>query len=136
MLLILKSVFDFFGFLFRFWNGLKKQGKMETKIATKPKLVESPKGWYIYFSVRDHRTGKMHPKKIERGFKACKTKSEKYALANKLIEEYTLKLKQGWVPWHDPESIYEDEINYQFENQKYTPHFQFCLLICKLSFLK
>ena len=120
MLLILKSVFDFFGFLFRFWNGLKKQGKMETKIATKPKLVESPKGWYIYFSVRDHRTGKMHPKKIERGFKGCKTKSEKYALANKLIEEYTLKLKQGWVPWHDPESIYEDEINYQFENQKYS----------------
>ena len=31
MLLILKSVFDFFGFLFRFWNGLKKQGKVAYK---------------------------------------------------------------------------------------------------------
>ena len=51
---------------------------METKIATKPKLVESPKGWYVYFSVRDHRTGKMRPKKIERGFKECKNKSEKF----------------------------------------------------------
>ena len=47
---------------------------METKIATKPKLVESPKGWYIYFSVRDHRTGKMRPKKIERGFKGSREK--------------------------------------------------------------
>lgn len=93
---------------------------MEIKIARKPKLVESTKGWYIYFSVRDHRTGKMQPKKISRGFKSCKTKQERYALAKKLITELTEKLKQGWVPWHDPESIYEDEINYQIENQKYS----------------
>lgn len=93
---------------------------MEMKIATKPRLVESTKGWYIYYSVRDHRTGKMCYKKIERGFKSCKTKQDKYALAEKIITEITEKLKHGWVPWHDPASIYEDEINYQIENNRYS----------------
>ncbi len=31
MLFLFKSVFGFFGAFFRFWNGLKKQGKVECK---------------------------------------------------------------------------------------------------------
>ena len=92
---------------------------MREEVAKKPRLVNSTT-WYIYFSVRDERTGKMVPKKIEKGFKACKTVEEKYAHAKKLIKEYENKLKQGWVPWRSEESIYEDEINYQIENQRYS----------------
>ncbi len=93
---------------------------METKIATKPYLVESPKGWYIYLSVRDPRTGKMYPKKIEKGFAACLNAAEKRIHAQKLIKEYTQKIKNGWVPWRDEASIYEDEVNYHRENITYS----------------
>lgn len=93
---------------------------MNEKIATKPHLVESSNGWYIYLSVRDPRTGKFVPKKIEKGFAACTTIKEKRLHADKLIKEYTNKLKKGWVPWRDEESIYEDEINYHKENISYS----------------
>ena len=93
---------------------------MDEKIATKPKLIKTQNKWYIYFSVRDPRTGKLVPKRIEKGFRACKTISEKYTHAKKLINEYTQKLENGWVPWRDPDSIYEDEINYRHENVKYS----------------
>lgn len=93
---------------------------MDEKIATKPKLIKTQNKWYIYFSVRDPRTGKLVPKRIEKGFRACKTINEKYTHAKKLINEYTQKLENGWVPWRDPDSIYEDEINYRHENVKYS----------------
>lgn len=93
---------------------------MNEKIATKPHLVESKNGWYIYLSVRDPRTGKFVPKKIEKGFIVCKTIKEKRLLADKLIKEYTKKLKNGWVPWRDEASIYEDEINYHKDNISYS----------------
>lgn len=94
---------------------------MEIRIATKPYLVESEKsGWYVYVSVRDYRTGKLRNKKIRRGFKQLQTVEEKRKWGNVLIQEYTKKIKKGWVPWEDKASIYEDEINYQNENLRYS----------------
>ena len=62
----------------------------------------------------------MRPCKIEKGFKACANDGERNALGVKLVNEYTKKLRKGWVPWRDPDSIYEDEINYHDENKKYS----------------
>ncbi|KIO45481.1 MULTISPECIES: tyrosine-type recombinase/integrase [Sanguibacteroides] len=93
---------------------------MEKKIATKPQLRKTPKGrWYIYYSVRNPETGKLVPQKIEKGFSEG-TIMQKKKHADKLIREITRKLKAGWLPWKDPESVYEDEINYQHENQSYS----------------
>ncbi|MDR2130564.1 MAG: site-specific integrase [Odoribacteraceae bacterium] len=62
----------------------------------------------------------MRPYKIEKGFGACNDDHERSLFGQKLVSEYTKKLKKGWVPWHDPESIYEDEINYHDENKRYS----------------
>ncbi|MDR1273878.1 MAG: site-specific integrase, partial [Odoribacteraceae bacterium] len=61
----------------------------------------------------------MRPCKIEHGFIQCKNDRERRANGEKLIAEYTAKLRNGWVPWRDPAAIYEDEINYESENRAY-----------------
>lgn len=94
---------------------------MKEVIATKPKLVESngKNGWYVYFSVRNPLTGKMCPVKIEKGFKKCLSLEEKREWGKKLIKEYTKKLKSGWAPWNQDDKIYEDEILYKNEADRF-----------------
>lgn len=86
---------------------------MNEKIASKPRVVESDKVWYLYFQIKNPATGKMFTKKIEKGFKKCKSIEEKREWGKKLVSEYTKKLKKGWTPWSDNESIYENQIQYK-----------------------
>ena len=86
----------------------------ENAIATKPRVIEVKNGnWYLYFSVRNPLTGKLHPVKIEKGFKKCVSIEEKREHGRFLIREYTTKLKKGWTPWNKDEIIYEDQIQYK-----------------------
>lgn len=86
----------------------------ENAIATKPRVIEVKNGnWYLYFSVRNPLTGKLHPVKIEKGFKKCVSIEEKREHGRFLIREYTTKLKKGWTPWNKNEIIYEDQIQYK-----------------------
>ena len=83
-------------------------------IAKRPYVVESKNGkWYLYFSVRDPRTGKLCPVKIEKGFRKCVSIEEKREHGRILIKEFTEKLKKGWTPWDKDEFIYEDQIQYK-----------------------
>lgn len=94
---------------------------MRKKIATKPKIVESSSGrWYVYFQIRDPRTGKMRPYKSEKGFKSLKTREAKIKHGERLSKELLKKLQTGWMPWRDPDSIYEDQINYKKETDSYS----------------
>lgn len=85
-------------------------------IATIPKLCEG-KEWYVYFSVRNPRTGRMERQKIRRGFNELKTYAQKREHGQKLINQYSELLKNGWTPWSDSDKIYEDQIQYKNESE-------------------
>lgn len=94
-------------------KGREKSTLMKTKIATVPRLVETTGDWYVYFSVLHPLTGKMVPQKIYKGFKNCQTRREKIAWGDKLVREYTEKLKRGWNPIDaDDTVIYNDSLEY------------------------
>jgi len=107
-------------------KGREKSTLMKTKIATVPRMVETSTDWYVYFSVKHPLTGKMVPQKIYRGFKDCQTRREKLAWGEKLVREYTEKLKRGWNPVdNDDKVIYTDSLEYseiarRFETQRKT----------------
>jgi hypothetical protein len=51
--------------------------------------------------------------RIYDGFTECFTKKDKLAHANKLLKEYSDKLKSGWNPFTDDvKAIYEDSLTY------------------------
>lgn len=87
-------------------------------IATTPKLCEG-KEWYIFFSVRNPKNNRMERQKIRRGFKEAITYEQKREHGQKLIDEYTKLLKNGWTPWTDPNLIYEDQVQYKNESDRF-----------------
>lgn len=76
------------------------------------------KQWFVEYQVRNHKTDVMHRFRIYEGFDTimCKTKREtiekRQAHAQKIIDEFTYKLKNGWTPFIEEDIIYEDEIDY------------------------
>ncbi len=113
---------------------------MKDVVATKPRVIESngKNGWYVYFSVKDPLTGKMCPVKIERGFRKCTTDEERKAWGKKLVREYTKKLKAGWTPWHQDDKIYDDEIVYKNEGERFGVRRKgrACVRLCASEFLQ
>lgn len=92
----------------------------ENITATKPRVVISENGkYYLYFSVRNPKTGKLYPVKIEKGFKRQDTTDAKNKFGAQLVREYTAKLKNGWTPWGNEEYIFEDQIIYKTEASTY-----------------
>ena len=92
----------------------------ENIIATRPKLIKSSSGrWYVYFSVRNPKTGKLSPIRIEKGFKILSNNKEKEKHGQKLVEEYIAKLRKGWTPWNNEEYIFLDQICYAKETESY-----------------
>lgn len=92
--------------------------KHKQVIATIPELHKGQE-WYVSFSVRNPKTGLLVPKKIRKGFKQLPTHEQKIEHAQKLIDEYTNLLKNGWTPWSDPKAIYEDQIQYKNEAESF-----------------
>lgn len=92
----------------------------ENIIATKPRIVVSNSGkWYLYFSIRNPKSGKLEPFKIEKGFKLISDDKGKKEYGEKLKNEYTEKLQRGWTPWRNEECIYEDQIQYKNEADRF-----------------
>lgn len=87
-------------------------------VATMPKLCEGTE-WYVHFSVRNPKTGRMVRQKIYEGFKPLKTNAQKRAHGQKLIAKYTKLLSNGWTPWTDPDMIYEDQVQYKNESESF-----------------
>lgn len=71
------------------------------------------KKWFVFFSYRDPRNGKMKRFKIYTGLHKFKTIPERTAAANKLCQQYRERLANGFNPFTDDEkSIYEDQLQY------------------------
>ena len=91
---------------------------MKNKIAILPKLYDAngniKKQWFIYFSYRNPADNKMTRFKVFEGLGTAYTKKEKYAVAQKVIADYTQRLKSGWNPFEEDRkgAIYEDNLRY------------------------
>lgn len=66
----------------------------------------------VYYKVRNPKTDSMETHRIHRGFAQCQNNIAKTKLAEKIIENYTTKLKGGWRPWADDSIIYSDQTMY------------------------
>lgn len=90
--------------------------KQRTKVAILPKLHDFDgdisKQWFVYYSYRNQKTGKMVRFKTSEGI--CNVdKATRYRRATKLINDLTNQLKNGWNPFVDDEEIiYEDQLQY------------------------
>jgi len=88
------------------------------KIATVPKLnnrnSDLTKKWYVHYRFWNERIQKFETIRVYSGFAEKKTKVSKTNHANKLIEDLTFKLKNGYDPLAEKESeiIFYDEIEY------------------------
>lgn len=69
--------------------------------------------WYVEYSVRNPHTDLMVRFRVFEGFSNCKDDQEKCVYADKLVKEYTDKLRNGWTPFVGESVIYEDEIMYK-----------------------
>ncbi len=87
---------------------------MRKKLATIPVVKVCRGTWFLYFSVRDHKTGKMKPYKIYRGFTEKIDNNERERYGEELKQLYLEKLKAGWSPLDDEDNvIYSDQLQYQ-----------------------
>lgn len=71
------------------------------------------KKWFIYFSVRNPKTGKMQRFKKYESLHKVKTKQERYRVAEERKEFYAARLKAGWTPFDSDDTvIYQDQLEY------------------------
>lgn len=95
---------------------------MEKKLIIMPKLNNCSgnlkKQWFVYFSVRNPKTGKMQRFRSYDGFTGL-SELEKLEHGRKLIEEYSIKLRSGWTPFKDNLIIYEDHVDYKTQAEIY-----------------
>ena len=98
------------------------------KLIILPKLHgyngDMSKRWFIFFSYRNPRTCRMQRFRIYTGFSLINNKSDRYTHADKLIKDYSERLRNGWNPFEeDAEVIYTDQLQYSnlakiYGNQK------------------
>lgn len=75
--------------------------------------------WYVHYSVRDPKSGKMERFKDVSGLYKAKTKNERYTISEKIIKELTEKLKRGWTPFNDSSVVYPDNLQFQTAIKQY-----------------
>lgn len=77
------------------------------------------KKWFVYYSVRDPKSGKMERFKEFSGIHMNMSADERYQAAQLLIVELNTKLKEGWTPLLDSSVIYEDSLQYRAVTKTY-----------------
>jgi integrase len=90
---------------------------MRQKLVILPKLNhcggDPAKQWFVYYSCRNPKSGKMVRFRVYDGFTDLSPK-EKYQHAKQLIDLYSERLKAGWSPFTDTsEALYTDHIDYK-----------------------
>ncbi len=86
----------------------------------KPKLIVLPhlydaggdlsKTWYVEYSCRDPRTGKMRRFRHSEGINQFETSKERRGKADVIIQAIKEKLASGWSPFQESKISYEDEL--------------------------
>ena len=70
--------------------------------------------WFIYFSCRDPKTGKMKRFRIYDGFSLIDNANGRIGHGEELCRVYAHRLKSGWTPFcDDQEFIYDDHVQYK-----------------------
>lgn len=77
------------------------------------------KKWFVYYSVRNPKTGKMERFKEFSGLKLNLSASDRHIVADKLIRKLTEKLRAGWTPYNDPSVVYADNLQFQTAIKEY-----------------
>lgn len=96
---------------------------MRQKLVILPKLHDYhgdiSKRWFVFYSVKDPRSGKMVRFRHYNGFTDLSSE-ERYRHARALIESFSARLKTGWTPFKDDtEALYDDQLDYQSVAQIY-----------------
>lgn len=104
-------------------GSLKEKNVMRQKLIIMPKLnrcADDPsKQWFVYYSCRNPRTGKMVRFRHYEGFTGLPEK-EKLAHAQELITLYSDRLRSGWSPFSDDSKVvYNDHIDYKTVSDLY-----------------
>lgn len=69
--------------------------------------------WFVYYSVRNPRTGKMERFKVYAPLGKYDEADTRTQAAQKIIDDYTDRLRHGWTPFRDDSVvIYEDNLEY------------------------
>ena len=76
------------------------------------------KDWYVYYSYRNPKTGRMKRFKIVKGINHYKTKKARLSAAKKIQKTYQRKLEDKWNPFTDGDRLYADNISYTQEPGK------------------
>ena len=77
------------------------------------------KKWFVYYSVRDPKSGKMERFKEFCGLRISMPVNERYEASKKIIDRLTVKLKNGWTPYNDPSVVYPDNLQFQTAVKEY-----------------
>jgi hypothetical protein len=86
---------------------------MRQKMIILPKVNSAGKQWFVYYSCRNPKTGKMERFRHYDGFTGL-SPEEKLAHAQNIMESYASKLRTGWSPFiDDTEVIYNDHVDYK-----------------------
>ena len=93
------------------------------KLIILPKLCtcknDPEKQWFVFYSVRDPRTGKMVRFRHYDGFVDLPVKA-RIEHGKQLIDHYTSRLRSGWTPFADDiKTIYTDHIDYKTVAEMY-----------------
>lgn len=79
-----------------------------------PHLVDAggalDKDWYVEYSCRDPRTGKMKRFRDYSGFKKLVTEKERREHAAIIIQSIKDRLEKGWTPFEQEKTTYQDEL--------------------------
>lgn len=70
------------------------------------------KTWFVEYSCRNPRTDEMKRFRVYTGFAKLKTKEERYAFAEKIINDIKEKFAKGEIPFLEKEVNYNDELLY------------------------
>jgi integrase len=105
------------GLCLRQTNKQTKTAMARQKLIILPKLCncnEDPdKQWFVYYSCRDPRTGKMVRFRHYDGFTGTPVHT-RIEHAKELIEIFSARLRSGWTPFtDDTQAVYNDHIDYK-----------------------
>jgi len=82
--------------------------------------MNSKKKWYVYFSCRNPKNGRMVRFRLFKGFTQLKTREKRIEYGKKVVVEVAQKLINGWTPFEKESGvIYNDSLAYQNVKNNY-----------------
>jgi integrase len=88
-----------------------------------PKLYDAAgdldQRWFVYYTYRNPVTGKNKRFKVYDGFAGLNTEKQRREHAQKMIEELTTKLTNGYNPFGKEDVVYQDDLRYRKASDRY-----------------